>query len=127
MTAVEATEAIRARRVSAVELTRAALETIERRNPTLNAFITVTADAALRQAEALDRDFARSGPRGPLHGIPVAHKDLYATAGVRTTSGSKLFADFVPACNAAVVHAFERAGAVMVGKTNLHELAYGIT
>jgi len=127
MTAVEATEAIRARRVSAVELTRAALETIERRNPTLNAFITVTADAALRQAEALDRDFARSGPRGPLHGIPVAHKDLYATAGVRTTSGSKLFADFVPACNAAVVDAFERAGAVMVGKTNLHELAYGIT
>src|SRR5579884_121181 len=127
MTAIEAAEAIRARRVSAVELTRAALETIERHNPALNAFITVTADRALGQAEALDRELASAGPRGPLHGVPIAHKDLIYTAGVRTTSGSKLFADFVPACNAAVVDGFERAGAVMVGKTNLHELAYGIT
>ena len=127
MTALEAAEAIRARRVSSVELTRECLRIIERRNRELNAFITVTADAALKQAEALDREMANGASRGPLHGIPIAHKDLIFTAGVRTTSGSKLFADFVPGCNAAVVDAFERAGAVMVGKTNLHELAYGIT
>ena len=127
MTALEAAAAVRERRISAVELTRECLRAIDQRNPELNAFITVTAEAALRQAEALDRELAQGVVRGPLHGIPIAHKDLFQTAGVRTTSGSKLFADFVPACNAAAVDAFERAGAVMVGKTNLHELAYGIT
>jgi aspartyl-tRNA(Asn)/glutamyl-tRNA(Gln) amidotransferase subunit A len=120
MTIVEAAEAIRTRRVSSVELTRACLDAIR---PEWNAFITVSGDAALQRAEALDRQPAS----GPLHGIPIAHKDLLNTAGVRTTSGSRLFADFVPACNAPVVDALERAGAVLIGKTNMHELAYGIT
>ncbi len=127
MTIAEAGHALRSRRVSSVELTRACLRQIEKLNPILNAFITVTAHAALEHAEELDRELADGVDRGPLHGIPIAHKDLMWTRGVRTTSGSKLFADFVPDRDAAVVQTLNRAGAVMVGKTGLHELAYGIT
>lgn len=127
MTIAEAGQALRSRRVSSVELTRECLRQIEKLNPTLNAFITVTADAALERAGELDRELANGVDRGPLHGIPIAHKDLMWTRGVRTTSGSKIFADFVPDRDAAVVKALARAGAVMVGKAGLHELAYGIT
>ncbi len=127
MTIAEAGQALRSRRVSSVELTRTCLRQIEKLNPILNAFITVTAHAALERAEVLDRELADGVDRGPLHGIPIAHKDLMWTRGVRTTSGSKLFADFVPDRDAAVVQTLNRAGAVMVGKTGLHELAYGIT
>lgn len=127
MTIHEASEALRARRVSAAELTRAALARIERLNSSLAAFITVTADAALARAEQADRELAAGRDRGPLHGIPVALKDLFYTRGVRTTSGSKVFENFVPEDNAAVADRLEAAGAVLVGKTNLHELAYGIT
>lgn len=127
MTIHEASEALRARRVSAVELTRAALSRIERLNSSLGAFITVTADAALAWAEQADRELAAGRDRGPLHGIPMALKDLFYTRGVRTTSGSKVFENFVPDENAAVVDRLEAAGAVLLGKLNLHELAYGIT
>ena len=127
MTIREASEALRARRVSAVELARAALARIERLNPSLGAFITVTADAALGRAEEADRELAAGRGRGPLHGIPMALKDLFYTRGVRTTSGSKLFENFVPDENAAVADRLETAGAVLLGKLNLHELAYGIT
>lgn len=127
MTIAEAGRALRSRRVSSVELTRECLRQIEKVNPILNAFITVTADAALERAAELDRELANGVDRGPLHGIPIAHKDLMWTRGVRTTSGSKIFADFVPDRDAAVVKALARAGAVMVGKAGLHELAYGIT
>ena len=127
MTIHEASEALRARRVSAVELTRAALSRIERLNSSLGAFITVTADAALALAEQADRELAAGRDRGPLHGIPMALKDLFYTRGVRTTSGSKVFENFVPDENAAVVDRLEAAGAVLLGKLNLHELAYGIT
>jgi aspartyl-tRNA(Asn)/glutamyl-tRNA(Gln) amidotransferase subunit A len=127
MTIHEASEALRTRRVSAVELARAALARIERLNPSLCAFITVTADAALRQAEQADRELAAGRDRGPLHGIPMALKDLFYTRGVRTTCGSKVFENFVPDENAAVVDRLEAAGAVLLGKLNLHELAYGIT
>ncbi|HZU24881.1 MAG TPA: amidase [Bryobacteraceae bacterium] len=126
MTIVEAAERVRTTRVVA-DMPYAHLNVIESRNPELNAFITVTPEFAMHRAGELQEELVRTGPRGPLHGIPIAHKDLINTAGVRTTSGSKLFADFVPACNAPVVDALERAGAVMLGKTNMHELAYGIT
>jgi aspartyl-tRNA(Asn)/glutamyl-tRNA(Gln) amidotransferase subunit A len=127
MTIAEAGQALRSRRVSSVELTRECLRQIEKLNPVFNAFITVTADAALERAQELDRELASGTERGPLHGIPIAHKDLMWTRGIRTTSGSKLFADFVPDRDAAVVTSLARAGAVMLGKAGLHELAYGIT
>jgi aspartyl-tRNA(Asn)/glutamyl-tRNA(Gln) amidotransferase subunit A len=127
MTIAEAGAALRARRVSSVELTQQCLERVEKLNPVLNAFITVTGESALARAQALDRELAQGIDRGPMHGIPIAHKDLMWTKGVRTTSGSKLFADFVPDRDAAVVKKLDASGAVMIGKAGLHELAYGIT
>lgn len=127
MTIEEAAAALANRSVSSVELTRACLDRIERRNPELNAFLTVTAEAALEQAEEMDREIAGGGQRGPLHGIPIAHKDNVSTRDVRTTSGSKIFADDVPRVDAEIVWRLEHAGAVMLGKTGMHELAYGIT
>ncbi len=96
-------------------------------NPSLNAFITVLEDSARARAAALDAEMARGMDRGPLHGIPIAHKDLVQTQGVRTTAGSKIFADFVPEKDAVVAARLDAAGAVLVGKTGLHELAYGAT
>jgi aspartyl-tRNA(Asn)/glutamyl-tRNA(Gln) amidotransferase subunit A len=127
MTIAEAARSLRSRRVSSVELTKQCLGHIAKLNPALNAFITVTADSALARARELDQELAQGLDRGPLHGIPIAHKDLMWTKGVRTTSGSKIFADFVPDRDAAVVEKLAAAGAVMVGKAGLHELAYGIT
>jgi aspartyl-tRNA(Asn)/glutamyl-tRNA(Gln) amidotransferase subunit A len=127
MTIAEAARELRARRVSSVELTKRCLDQIGKLNPVFNAFITVTADSALTRAQELDRELAEGAHRGPLHGIPIAHKDLMWTRGVRTTSGAKLFADFVPDRDAAVVARLHQAGAVTVGKAGLHELAYGIT
>ncbi len=127
MTIARAGQALRSRSVSSVELTQQCLDQIAKLNPALNAFITVTGDSALAHAQELDRELAQGADRGPLHGIPIAHKDLMWTRGVRTTSGSKIFADFVPDRDAAVVEKLADAGAVMVGKAGLHELAYGIT
>lgn len=127
MTIQEAGRALRSRQVSSVELTQHCLDRIARQNPRLNAFITVTAESALARAEQLDRELAAGADRGPLHGIPIAHKDLIWTKGVRTTSGSKLFTDFVPDADAPIVRKLADAGAVMLGKTGLHELAYGVT
>ena len=127
MTIVEAAAALRAKRVSSVELTRESLTGITRANPRLNAFITVTPEQALAQAAERDVELARGMDRGPLHGIPIAHKDLVCTKGVLTTAGSRLFADFVPDFDAEVAARLNEAGAVTVGKTGLHELAYGIT
>jgi aspartyl-tRNA(Asn)/glutamyl-tRNA(Gln) amidotransferase subunit A len=123
----EAAEALRTRRVSAVELAAAAAARIGRLNSKLNAFITVTAEQAVEEARQADAELAAGRDRGPLHGIPVAVKDLFATRGVRTTGGSKVYADFVPAIDAAVVERLRAAGAVMLGKLNMHEMAYGIT
>ena len=116
---------LRRKEISPVELTRSCLERIEKLNPTLNAFITVTADSALAEASAAENEIARGEWRGPLHGIPIALKDLIDTAGTRTTAGSELFAKRVPDEDAEVVRRLRRAGAVFVGKNNLHELAYG--
>jgi len=124
-TIVELAPRLRRREVSPVELTRACLERIEQLNPALNAFITVTAESALAEARAAEDEIRRSEWRGPLHGIPIALKDLIDTAGVRTTAASQLFQDRIPAQGAEVVRRLRQAGAVILGKNNLHEFAYG--
>jgi aspartyl-tRNA(Asn)/glutamyl-tRNA(Gln) amidotransferase subunit A len=118
---------IRSRQVSPVEVTDAALARIEQVNPRLNALWTVTADLAREQARAAETEIAKGEYRGPLHGVPIALKDLIYTRGIRTTMGSKIFQDFVPDYDATVVNKLCDAGAVMVGKAALHEFAYGIT
>ncbi len=116
---------LRRKEVSPVEITRACLDRIEKLDPPLNAFITVTAESALAEARAAEIEIARGEWRGPLHGIPIALKDLIDTAGTRTTAASALFEHRVPAEDAEVVRRLRRAGAVIVGKNNLHEFAYG--
>ena len=118
---------IAAGEVSPVALTEAALARIEARDPALNAFMTVTAERALAAARTAEAEIAEGRIRGPLHGMPLAVKDLFATAGVRTTGGSKLLADWVPDHDAAVIERLKEAGAVLLGKTGMHELAYGTT
>jgi len=122
---------LRKREISPVELVDAALERIERGNPGLNAFLTVVAEDARRKARAAEREFRRGkGPpksRGPLFGIPISIKDNFWTRGVRTTAGSRILADFVPEQDSEVVKRLGLAGAILLGKTNMHEFAYGIT
>jgi len=118
---------LRARKVSSRELVAQALSQIERTYSKLNAFITVTGASALPEADERDRELSRGFDRGLLHGIPIAHKDLMRTKRVRTTAGSKIFSDYIPQQDAAVVAKLHEAGAVSLGKTGLHELAYGIT
>jgi aspartyl-tRNA(Asn)/glutamyl-tRNA(Gln) amidotransferase subunit A len=127
MTIREAAAGLRSRQFSSVELATAALSRIDRHNADLRAFITVTAEPALEQARQADRELAAGQDRGPLHGVPVALKDLFATKGVRTTGGSKVYQNWVPQINATVVEKLLAAGAVLLGKLNMHELAYGIT
>ena len=127
MTIAEAALQLREKKISSVELTKAALKTIESENPRLNAFITVTAELALEQAAASDARRARKREVGSLDGIPIALKDLFFTKGIRTTGGSLLYRDFVPDHDSAVAEKLQMAGAVMVGKTGMHELAYGVT
>jgi aspartyl-tRNA(Asn)/glutamyl-tRNA(Gln) amidotransferase subunit A len=123
----EAAELVRRKRVSPVELTQACLARIERLSPVLNAFITVTADSALAEARQAEADIQRGRWRGPLHGIPIGLKDLFDTAGVRTTAASALYKDRVPTEDAEVVRRLKAAGAVFLGKQNMHEFAYGST
>lgn len=127
MTILEAAAALRACKVSSLELTGESLERIARLGSKLNAFLTVLDAEARARAAEMDAELARGIDRGPLHGIPFAHKDLISTKGIRTTSGSKIFAKNVPDFDAAVAEKLDRAGAVLVGKTGMHELAYGIT
>ena len=112
--------------LSPVAVTELALARIAALNPVLNAFITVTADRARAAAQHAEEELRHGVDRGLLHGIPIALKDLIDTAGVRTTCGGRILADHVPARNAPIVDRLEAAGAVLVGKTNLLEFAYGI-
>ncbi len=121
----DASRLVRSKKVSPVELTQECLRRIEQLNPKLNAFITVTAASALVEARTAEAEIQRGRWKGPLHGIPIALKDLVDTAGVRTTAASGLFRDRVPTQDAEVVRRLKAAGAVLVGKTNLHEFAYG--
>jgi aspartyl-tRNA(Asn)/glutamyl-tRNA(Gln) amidotransferase subunit A len=124
-TITELAQRIRRKEVSPVEITRACLERIERLNPALNAFITVMAEPALAEARVAEDEILRGEWRGPLHGVPVGLKDLIDTAGVRTTAASALHQDRVPDRDAEVVRRLRQAGAVILGKNNLHEFAYG--
>jgi aspartyl-tRNA(Asn)/glutamyl-tRNA(Gln) amidotransferase subunit A len=122
---VETSELLRKRELSPVELTKNCLARIEKLNPSLNAFISITADSALAQARSAEAEILQGRWRGPLHGIPLALKDLIDTVGVRTTAASALFKDRIPAKDAEVVHRLKNVGAVLLGKQNLHEFAYG--
>jgi len=123
----------RKRKLSPVELTKLMLARIERLNPKLNAYITVTTELALAQAKRAESELSaprgRKGhrDRGPLHGIPISLKDNIYIKGIRTTAGSKILRDFIPRHDAPVVVMLKEAGAVLLGKTNMHEFAYGVT
>jgi aspartyl-tRNA(Asn)/glutamyl-tRNA(Gln) amidotransferase subunit A len=123
----EAADALREKRLSPVELTSSAIARINRLNPSLRAFITITADYAMMRARQAETELASGRDRGPLHGIPIAVKDLFAMRGVKTTAGSKIFENQVHDFNSTVVERLETAGAVILGKLNMHELAYGIS
>ena len=125
-TIAETAARYRSRALSPVEVTRALLDRIERLDPTLHAFVTVTAERALAEARAAEAALARGEAASPLLGIPLAYKDLYATRGVRTTAGSALLADWVPERDATCVSRLQQAGMVMLGKLTTHEFAFGI-
>jgi len=127
LTIEEAAASIASRKVSPVELVEAALRQIEAVDGRLRGFITVLADSALEAAHAAEVQAQRREPLPPLHGIPLAVKDNIFTVGVRTTAGSKILADFVPDADAPVVAALKERGAIILGKTNLHEFAWGGT
>ena len=115
------------REVSPVEIVKMYLERIERHNSSLNAYLTVMAEQALVDARAAERRLVARRARGPLDGIPICIKDNIWTRGTRTTAGSKVLDHFIPENDATVVTQLRRAGAVLLGKTNLHEFAYGVT
>jgi aspartyl-tRNA(Asn)/glutamyl-tRNA(Gln) amidotransferase subunit A len=115
------------RKISPVETTNLFLDRIEKYNPTLNAYLMITRDAALAAARESEKRIKQKRSRGPLDGIPISLKDNIWTRGIRTTGGSKFLGAFVPEEDAPVAASLHRAGAILLGKTNLHEFAYGIT
>ena len=127
LTIREAAAAIRAGELTAAELTDSVLERIEATEPRLNAYITITAELARQQAATADTELADGRDRGPLHGIPIALKDLFDVEGVPTTAGSAFLLEHMPPKNAFVVDRLREAGAVLVGKLGLHEFAMGTT
>ena len=116
---------LEAKKLSPVELVKEYLANIKQHNPEINAFVTVTEDLAFEEARAVEAEIMKGRYLGPLHGIPVAHKDIYCTDGVRTTCCSNLLKDFVPDYDATVVRQWRESGTVMLGKVNTHEYAYG--
>src|SRR5258708_30438273 len=124
-TICELSRKIRDREISPVELTHHCLVLIEKLNPLLNAYITVTAESALERARLAEREIFRGTYLGPLHGIPIGLNDIIDVAGVRTTAASALFNDRIPTEDAEVVRRLRCGGAVFLGKQNLHESAYG--
>jgi aspartyl-tRNA(Asn)/glutamyl-tRNA(Gln) amidotransferase subunit A len=127
LTVKEASDLVRRRQLSPVELTEACLRRVDRYNPALNAFVTIVREQALQTARELEREQSRGVWRSPLHGIPVAFKDNIDTAGIRTTGASALFKDRIPEEDAYVVARLKAAGAIVLGKLNLHEFALGGT
>ena len=125
ITISELAQRLRRREISPVEITEDGLRRIEKLNPALNAFITIMSESARAEARRAEAEIFRGEWRGPLHGVPVALKDLIDTAGVRTTAASALYKDRVPNHDAEVVRRLRQAGAVIIGKNNLHEFAYG--
>lgn len=125
LTLAEQARLIRDRKVSPVEVVGSVLRQIERIDGRINAYITVMGETALSESRQAEAEIARGNYRGPLHGIPIALKDLFYTKGIRTTAGSKILRDFVPGEDATAVTRLREAGAVIVGKTNMHEFAFG--
>jgi len=125
LTACEQARLLRERRLSAVELLEAHLAQIERVNPAVNAIVTLVPELALERAAAADERLGRGEPAGPLDGLPVAHKDLVLTAGIRTTMGSPIYADWVPEESSLLYERVQAAGGVTVGKTNTPEFGAG--
>jgi aspartyl-tRNA(Asn)/glutamyl-tRNA(Gln) amidotransferase subunit A len=123
----EAAQAIARRETTPEDLTRACLERIEQVDPKINSFITPTPETALQQAREAEEALQRKQPVSPLHGIPLALKDLYETKGIRTTAGTKHLAGYVPEEDAAVVEKLKAAGSILLGKLNMHEIALGLT
>ncbi|HSR10182.1 MAG TPA: amidase, partial [Thermodesulfobacteriota bacterium] len=123
----EAGKRLRDGSLTSEKLTRVYLSCIKEFEPRVNAFITLTEDLALKTASAMDAELKSGKDRGPLHGIPIVHKDLYDTAGIPTTVGSEFFRKRVPSEDATVVRKLKEAGAVMLGKTNMNEFAAGIS
>lgn len=111
--------------LSPVEVTAELLKQIERKNPTLNAFVTLTAERAMAEARNAEAEIMRGDYKGPLHGIPIVHKDLYHTQGIRTTASSKVLEHFIPAEDATIVRKLKDAGSILLGKVQTHEFAAG--
>src|SRR3977135_3500725 len=124
---IEVSEKIRTKEVSPVEVTQSSLARLEEVEPTLTAFATTTPELALEQAKIAEKEISDGNYRSPLHGIPLAVKDLYDTAGVRTTSSSAQRTDYVPDTDSVSVAKLYTAGMVLIGKTHTHEFAYGAT
>jgi aspartyl-tRNA(Asn)/glutamyl-tRNA(Gln) amidotransferase subunit A len=124
---IEVSEKIRAKEVSPVEVTKSSLARLEEVEPALAAFATTTPELALEQAKVAEKEISDGNYRGPLHGIPLAVKDLYDTAGVTTTSSSAQRTDYVPDTDSVSVAKLYEAGMVLIGKTHTHEFAYGAT
>ena len=127
MTLKRASELVRTKQASPVDLAEACFKQIDRYNAPLNAFITITRDKAMIAAREMEAEQQRGKWRGPLHGIPIAIKDNIDTAGILTTGASELFKDRIPTEDADVIRRLKNAGAVILGKLNLHEFAYGGT
>jgi aspartyl-tRNA(Asn)/glutamyl-tRNA(Gln) amidotransferase subunit A len=124
LSVAELSELIDRRQISPVDLTNACLDRIDASNPAVNAFVTVQADVAREEARAAESAIVGGRRRGPLHGIPVAHKDLYWTKGLRTTAGSRIHSDLVPQEDATSVSRLRAAGMILLGKLNTQEFAY---
>jgi len=125
LTVAEAARMIEARKLSPVELTRAHLDRIAALDPQLNAYITVTADLAVKQAKKAERDITKGNYRGPLHGIPFGLKDIYNTRGILTSGHSRVCIDNIPSEDATTTRKLYEAGAVLLGKLATHEFAHG--
>ena len=127
MSAGQLSRLIQNKEVSPVEVVQAHLARIDALEPTLNSFITLLPDQAMADARQAEREIQAGGYRGPLHGIPLGLKDLYYVRGVRNTSGTRIFDDFVPEYDCTIAARFKEAGTILLGKLNLHQLAYGPT
>ena len=125
MTATELVALLKAKKISAREVLEAHLAQIDRVNPKVNSIVTLVADRAMTDAKKADDDIAKGRPRGALHGLPIAHKDLVDTAGIRTTKGSPFYRDNVPTRDAPIIHRIRAAGAITIGKTNTPEFGAG--
>lgn len=127
MSAGDLSKLVQKKEVSPVEIIDAHLSRIEATEPVLNSFITLLAEKSRAAARQAEKDIQAGKYKGPLHGIPVALKDLFNTGGVRTTSGSKIFDNFIPTEDCTVAAKFHQAGAILLGKLNMHQFAYGPT